>query len=199
MKYVISRFNHDIGWLRRYTDDYIIYDRSLEPVEGAILVKNIGSDHFDKFSFIIDNYDNLPEVAVYTKANIFKYITEEEFDKVKDNKTFTPLLTKHHRTYSDEKGVVCFYSGDGMYNELNNMWYLAAHPAKHDPFELQMFLGIADQEYVKFAPGSNYILPKEHILKHPKETYEYLRSMIDYDVYPGEAQIIERGMYELWR
>ena len=103
MKYVVSRFNHDISWLGRYTDDYIIYDRSPEPVEGAIIVKNIGSDHFDKFSFIIDNYDNLPEVAVYTKANLWKYITEEEFEKVKDNRTFTPLLTKHHRTYSDEK------------------------------------------------------------------------------------------------
>jgi hypothetical protein len=59
-------------------------------------------------------------------------------------------------------------------------------------------LGIYGLDYVPFAPGSNYILPKETILKHPKELYEKLRSYLDWTVYPGEAQIIERGLYTLW-
>ena len=75
MKYVLSRYNHDIDWLTNYTDDYVLYDRSETPAKEAIVVPNIGSDWYDKFSFIIDNYENLPDVAVYTKANIFKYIT----------------------------------------------------------------------------------------------------------------------------
>lgn len=198
-KWIISRYNHDISYLPNYTDDYVLYDRSQIPIEGSIVVPNIGTDLYDKFGWIIDNYDNLPDVAVYTKANIFKYITPEEFDLIKDNKTFTPILTKNHRTYSDTKGVVCFYSGDGMYNERNDQWYLEAHHVKHDVLQLMLLLGIADKDYVKFAPGSNYILPKEHILKHPKETYEHLRSLLDYDIYCGEAQIIERGLYTFWR
>ncbi len=110
MKYIISRFNHDISWIKDYTDDYVLYDRSFEPAEGAIVVPNIGSDLYDKFTYIIDNYFNLPEVTVYTKANIFKYITPREFDEIKDNTTFTPILTKLHRTYMP----VCFYDGEGM-------------------------------------------------------------------------------------
>ena len=35
MKYILSRFNHDIGWLKHYTDDYVIYDRSEKPVDAA--------------------------------------------------------------------------------------------------------------------------------------------------------------------
>lgn len=192
-KYVISRYNHDISWLADYTNDVVIYDRSENPVPNAIIVPNIGSDIYDKFTYIIENYDNLPEVAVYTKANIFKYITKEEFDKVKDKKTFTPLLTQHHKTYMP----VCYYK-DGMYYEINNYFYLNAHPAKYAE-EIKEIFKMNKREYNAFSPGSNYILPKENILKHPKALYEKLRSYLDWAVYPGDAQLLERNLYYLWR
>lgn len=200
MKYVVSRYNHDIAWLTDYTDDVVLYDRSDTPASGSIPTPNIGSDIYDKLGFIIDNYDNLPDVAVYTKANIFKYITKEEFDLIKDNKTFTPILTQNHKTYSDDAGEVCFYK-DGMYYERNNMWYLNAHPPKNNltPLLLSTLLGIESMEYVPFAPGSNYILPKENILQWPKKFYEKIRSYLDWSVYPGEVMVVERGLYTLWR
>ena len=196
MKYVVSRFNHDISWLGDYTDDVVLYDRSEIPAEGAIVVPNIGSDIFDKFTFIIDNYDDLPEVAVYTKANLFKYITKEEFEKVKDNKTFTPLLTMSH----EEKPGISFYR-DGIYWEINNHWYLGVHPVLY-PKRVEMVEGIMGTKgmgYVPFAPGTNYIVPKENILKHSKFVYEKLRSYLEWAVYPGEAQLIERGLYTFWK
>lgn len=196
MKYILSRYNHDISWLKNYTDDYILYDRSEKPIEGSIIVPNIGSDIYDKFSFIIDNYDNLPDVAIYAKANLFKYITKEEFNLVKDNKTFTPLLTQHHETYLP----VCYYE-NGIYYERNDMWYLGSHPCENRmiPHELQEILGLSQMEYLPFAPGSNYIIPKENILRHSKEFYIKLRSYLDWDIYPGEAQIMERGLYTLFK
>ena len=193
MKYVISRYNHDIGWLSEYTNDVVLYDRSKKPDKSANkIVSNIGSDIYDKLGFIIDNYSDLPYIAIYTKANLFKYITKEEFDKVKDNKTFTPLLTQNHKT----DGIINYYK-DGMYYEINNYWYLNSHPAKYAKEIIELFK-MNEREYNCFAPGSNYILPKENILKHPKELYEKLRSYLDWDVYPGDAQLIERNLYYLW-
>lgn len=199
MKLIISRYEHNMDWLKDYPEsEVIIYDRSKEPMEGSIPVKNIGSDLYDKFTYIIDNYDNLPDVAIYAKANLFKYITKEEFDKVKDNKTFTPLLTKNHKVYNDESGMpVCFYDNQGMFNEVNNFWYLYPHPAKFAPLIIDFF-DMKNRLYNVFAPGSNYILTKENILKHPKEVYEKLRSYIDWDIYPGDAQLLERNLYYLW-
>ncbi len=200
MKYIVSRYNHNIDWIKDYTDDVVLYDRSdKEPlVDGAIQVLNIGSDIYDKFTYIIDNYDNLPDVAVYTKANLWKYITKEEFDEVKDNTVYTPLLTKHHKVYANDEGPVCFYDNNGMFNEINNFWYLYPHPAKFAPKWIEQF-GLDKKLYLTFAPGSNYILPKENILKHPKSLYEELRSYLDWDVYPGDAQICERCLHFLWQ
>jgi len=97
MKYIISRYNHDTSWIDKYTNDFVIYDRSEIPIEGAIIVPNIGSDIYDKLTYIIDNYDNLPDVAVYTKCNLFKYITKTEWDKICNNTTFTPIIGGFHK------------------------------------------------------------------------------------------------------
>lgn len=200
MKYIISNFNNDLSWISAYTDDYIIYDQSNDSTfPNTIVVPHGGSDIKDKMSYIIDNYDNLPDVFALVKGNLFKYITKEEFDLVKDNKTFTPLLTQNHRTYSDDNGVVCFYK-DGMYHERNDYWYLRELPTRTINIgnELKEILGFNGKDYLAFAPGSNYIVTRKNIHKHPKELYERLRKYVDLDYYPGEAQLIERGLYNLW-
>ncbi len=202
MKWIISRYNHDLSYLLDYTQDAIVYDRSdngsfydfHDTNIQTIKVPNIGSDLYDKFTFIIDNYDDLPLVAVYTKANIFTYITKGEFDVIKYNNTFTPLMTMQHNTYEP----ICRYDGDGMYNEINNFWYLNVRPAKHLK-EIAEIFHMNGREYNAFAPGSNYILTKENILKHPKEFYEKLRSFLEWDIYPGDAYLLERNLYYLWK
>lgn len=195
MKWIVSRYNQDVDYIKEYTDDVVIYDRSEERLPGTIAVENIGTDIADKFQFIIDNYHDLPDVALYTKANLMKYISKEEFELVKDNTTFTPLLTQNHKVYDP----VCYYK-DGLYHELNNLWF--AYPGtlkkEENAEELQRLLGIYGKSYLPFAPGSNYIIPKENILKHPKDLYYKLRDYLMWDRYPSEAFIIERGLFTLW-
>jgi len=194
-QYIVHRYNHQASWLKDYTSSPIIFDSSASPLKGSIKVDNIGSDINWKLKFIIDNYSNLPDVAILIKCNLFDYIKPREFEKIKDNKTFTPILSQEHHTYMP----VCYYK-DGMYYEINNFWYLTAHPPKNEQAveELSDLLGLRSLKYVPFAPGSNYLLPKANILKHPKSLYEKLRSYLDWTVYPGECQIIERGLYLLW-
>ena len=196
--FMVSRYNQDVQWVGEYAPNMILYDRSDDPVPGSNVVANIGTDIADKLHYMITNYNQLPAVMVYTKANLFKYITKEEFDLVKDNSFFTPLLTKNHRTYSTDGQVICYYE-NGIYWEINNLWYLNSHPCKFDPKEVMETLGIDKLEYVPFAPGSNYILTAADIHKHPVELYIKLYNYLTWSVYPGEAQVVERGLYTLWR
>ena len=199
LNFMVSRYNQDVNWIGEYAPSMILYDRSNDPIPGSNVVPNLGTDIADKLHFIITNYHQLPEVMVYTKANLFKYITKEEFDLVKDNKEFTPLLTKNHRTYNDESSKpICYYE-NGIYWEINNGWYLNEHPCKHDPKEVMQAVGIDKLEYVPFAPGSNYILTAADIRKHPVEFYIKLYQYLMWAVYPGESMIIERGLYTIWR
>jgi len=195
MEYVISRHhNQDISWVGQYAPTMILYDRSDDPLPGANVVANIGTDIFDKFTYIIEKYDNLPPVMLLAKANLFKYITPEEFELVKNNSFFTPLLTMYHETKED----VSYYE-NGIYWEVNNKWYLGAHPTKYDPDMIMREMGIDKLKYIPFAPGSNYIVTRQNVMKKPKEWYIKMRDYLGWAVYPGEAQIVERGLYTIWK
>lgn len=208
MKYVLVNYNHDPSWVKRYTSDYLIYDRSDDgndwcediPEDKVIRTDNVGNVDYDRLSYIVDNYDNLPDVFLLAKSNLFKYIRHEEFKAVKDRKEFTPLLTMHHKTYSDQFGVVCFYDEKGMYHERNNSWYLNSVPAKHfgsyEAFAKEF--NLPNPRFLAFAPGGNYILTKEVVHRYPKESYDKMRSILPYTREPGEAQMVERSLYNLW-
>lgn len=195
MKYILTHYQGEWEWVKEYTDDYLIYNRSEEEIPGSIKRENWGDADFDRLTYLIDNYNDLPEVFLLAKSNLFKYITKEEFEQVKDNTDFTPLLTKHHTTYEP----ICRYEGD-MYAEINNSWYLACVPAKYfqDYHQFARAFHLPDPEYLKFAPGGNYILTKERVHKYSRDFYEELASILPYCQRPGEAQMIERSLYNIW-
>lgn len=203
MLYILVNFNSDPTWVKEYTNEYFIYDRSDDgrgwDISNDHMIKreNVGHCDYDKLSYIVDNYYDLPEVFYLGKVNLWKSISKEEFDKVKDSKDFTPLLTKNHKTYMP----VCFYDENGMYNEINNSWYLSSYPSKYfkDYGEFAQSFGLPNPEYLSFAPGGNYIVTRDRIHRYGRDFYDEMRSLLPYCQLPGEAQFIERTYYTLWK
>lgn len=206
MKKILVNYNFtpDKEWIG---DDYLIYDRSdskdyLKDFDQSkiIYTQNIGQVDYDKLSYIIDHYDDMPDVFLWGKTNLFKYITHEEYEKVKDNTTFTPLLTQNHKIYSDNLGQVNYYSG-GMYHERNNNWYLNVFPTKyvHSWAEWAKAMMLPSPSYIPFAPGGNYILTREVVHRYSPDYYEKMRDSLGYAREPGEAQLCERSYYLLWK
>lgn len=203
---VLVNFNFTPAWLLTSGLDYLIYDRSdskdfLKDFDQSKIVyeENIGQVDFAKLSYLIENYDILPDVFLWGKTNLFKYITEEEYEKVAKNKHFTPLLTMGHKTYSDAEGVVCEYKND-MYWERADSWFFGVFQSKcvSSWGEWCKMFGLPITPYIPFAPGGNYILTKEVVHKYPKEFYVKLRDTLPYAREPVEAQCAERSYYLLW-
>lgn len=205
-KAILVNYNFTPAWLLDSGLDYLIYDRSDSreylkdfPQERIIYTENKGNVDYDKLSYLIENYDSLPEVFLWGKTNLFKYISEEEFALVKDNKTFTPLLTQHHKTYSDKNGVVCYYSG-GMYHERNDSWFLNEVPAKYvNSFqEWAQIHNFNVGRYIPFPPGGSFILTRETVHRYSVDYYIKMRDMLEYATLPGEAQCAERSYFLIW-
>lgn len=206
MKKILVNYNFtpDKEWIG---EDYLIYDRSDDGIDHLkdfdpykiIHTENVGQVDYDKLCYIIDNYDNLPEVFLWGKTNLFKFITREEYEKVKDNKHFTPLLTEQHKTYSDQNGVVCYYAS-GMYHERNNSWYLNQLQSKYfNSFaEYAAEFQLPSPSYIPFAPGGNYILTREKVHLYGVDYYKRLASILPYAREPGEAQMTERSYFMMW-
>lgn len=199
MKAILTHYQGDWTWVKDFTDDYLIYNRSQEEIPNSIPRENVGDADYDRLTYLIDNYHDLPDTFLLSKSNLFKYITPEEFELVKNNTGYTPLLTQHHTTYADARGAVCYYQ-DGMYHERNDSWYLGSHAARYfnSYGEFARALRLPSPPYLAFAPGGNYILTKERVHRYARDFYEELRSLLPYCQRPGEAHLIERTYHSLW-
>lgn len=201
----ISNHNNNLSWIKNYPNPYIIYDRSDDDsfVEGFNYIKspNVGYNIYDICSFIIDNYNELPEYTTFCKGNVFpRHVTIETFEKLMNNKYFTPIFDyKLHKPYMP----ICMFSSDGNFSEINNSWYMnEGKPSKYftnyNDFLNFVFVNPFIPNYNTFAPGGNYIVPKNMILKYGIEFYKNLRTFVSHDSFSSESHIIERALYTIW-
>lgn len=208
IKACLINYNYDPTWLKDYPNlDVTIYDRSDDGTERNLTqygkvykTKNVGDVDYDKLGWLIENYDNLPDVFVWGKSNLFKFVEKEYFDSALLKSAFTPLLKLDHKTYSDKFGVVCKYEG-GIYKERADSWFFNATTPKHFRTwgEWCLYFRLPMEAFVPFAPGGNYILTRESVHRHSRDVYEAIRATLPHAQRPAEAQAAERSYYLLWR
>jgi len=66
---VIAKYKEDVRWSAGL--DCVIYDKSKK--KGTNVLPNIGRESHTYLTWIIDNYDNLPNYAVLTQGNPFDH------------------------------------------------------------------------------------------------------------------------------
>ena len=210
MKAVLVNYSFDPqDWWLDYgfkPEDVTLYDRS-DDGEFRIFAartyrtKNWGDVDFDKLSYLIESYDNLTEVFLWAKSNIFKSVEPEYLKEKLAEGQFAPLLKFDHKTYSDQFGVVNRYAGP-MYEERADSWFFN-NPALSRKFlswqQWATYLGLPITEFIPFAPGGNYILTRERVHRYSRDFYEKMRDALPYAMHPAEAHACERSYYLLWR
>jgi hypothetical protein len=213
-KLVVSNYNSDLEWLKMTYEhgfspaNTIIYDRSdveknWSHLGESIRSPNVGENIYDMMRYIVENYDNLPDISIFIKGNLFSrldgdggtnyYTTQERFIRSLHANYFLPI-ERYHPTTS-------FNINAGGYIEPS--WYRHQSPSKYfisyaDLMEL-LFENPINPEFIRFAPGANYVVPKGNILKYSKNLYEKLMKYCAHcEVVCTEAYLIERSLYAIW-
>lgn len=210
MKAILINYEFVPEWLKDSGLDYEIWDRSETqglldgfPADRLRKTENRGNVDYDKLTWIVENYDALPDVFLWGKTNLFKYVTPERFEEVKNAKEFVPLLKYDHpEVMCDWAPSIPFsFYQDGIYHDLNNSWYLNVVPAyryrTYGEFAKDFLL--PSPAYLPFAPGGNYILTRAVVHRYGRDFYDKMRSILPYCQLPGEAQMLERTYYTLWK
>lgn len=213
-KLVVSNYNSDLEWLN-ITYDYgfspentIIYDRSDELKDWSHLGKsiispNVGENIYDIMRFIIENYENLPDISIFIKGNLFSreiggphyYTTHDKFIRALSANYFLPIERYHPST--------SFFVNSGNY--IERTWVPNSNiPRKYfSTFEellKLLFVDSPNPEYNRFAPGANYVVPMENIVKYTKKFYSRLQLYCSHSIKHtcAEAFLIERLLYMMW-
>ena len=202
---IISKFNESFEWVKEYTDNYIIYNKGnpiLNYNNHIYNTENIGGNQRDIFHFIISSYDNLPELVAFVQAQPFDHCKKEIFDELIQREVFTPLEyygmipsnTWENRTET------------GGYLEINNSWVIVANNATYklscrynsfDDFMNAYFKNYVHLDWLRFSPGSQYIVEKKQILNYPKKFWISLMNELNVN-HSTEGQLIERALYYIF-
>jgi len=230
-KIVVSNHsNNDLEWLTM-TYEYgfspkntIIYDRTPEDYPnknkinhlGAVIQSpNVGSNIYDYGRYIVENYDDLPDLVILIKGNLFSqmlqqkaYTTEKKFIYALKSEWFVPI---------DGGAAVDSY----FENLVNDNWF--AQPMEWEEriekereeeikqikvyprikslsdFMKDLFVIETIPKFLSFAPGANYTVPKECILKYSKNFYKKMMDYTDYNNNPIEAHWFERVLMMAWQ
>jgi hypothetical protein len=218
-KIIISRYSEDVSWINKYKIndyDYIIYNKGdeLDKEYNQKKCENIGNNQRDIFEFIYENYDNLPDYMVFLQGNPIDHLTTP-IDFSGDREVF--LFDKLHELISRDK-LTYIENFDGRingawsrltdgYEEINNSWYIPAVNATHnqtcrwdnfDRFMNDTFKNHSYNQWLRFTPGSQYVLPKEIALHYSKEFWKSLMDILNRNNMT-EGHIIERSLGLLFR
>lgn len=210
---VVTDFNHlpldlDTSWVKEYTDDYLIYDRAhrFEESDKIQHQVNVGANIYDIFDFIVNNYEDLPEITIFCKGNVIpRHCGFEKFETVINNTEFTTLenYIRNHPRHSPN--IYSFVDETDAYHEKPievNATVRRIHKTKyiHSYGDMlnEIFENATVGEYIRFAPGANHIIPKSDILKYNKHFYETMRNYVSWHIQPGEAYLLERALFTLY-
>lgn len=211
---VVSNHNSDLEWLKMTYDhgfspeNTVIYDRSdvekdWSHLGESIRSPNVGENIYDMMRFIVENYDNLPDIAVFIKGNLFSrpedkggegyYTTKERFIRALHADYYLPIERYHDSTE--------FFVNAGGYIEPS--WYRHQAPSKYFTTYAELmallFEDPINPKYIRFPPGGNYVVPKGNLLKYSKSLYEKLMLYCGHcEVVCAEAYLIERALHAIW-
>lgn len=191
---VVSRYKENLDWLIKLTDNYIVYNKGEEvPGIKQKMVPNFGANQYDIFSFIYDNYENLPDLIAFMQGDPYDHCLPDRFNSLIYNEEYTLLFGD--KNYPD-----------GNYFEDNNSWYIASHCQTHnigckfssfDQYAQYIFENYEHETRLTFPPGSQILVEKERCLFYSKKFWKTLLDLIptDPNINGGtEAHIIERSI-----
>lgn len=195
---IISRYAEDVSWIKDYNIDYLVFNKgtSLTGYKQQIC-ENIGNNQRDIFQFIYDNYDNLPEYMIFVQGNPFEHCNKEVFNSLIEKEELTCLesfdnsINSHAARYNNG------------YEEINDSWYVSSHNHSHnqtckwvslDHFMFSTFSDYVPKKWIRFTPGSQYVIPKNVALSYSRSFWQHLMNILDRNNMT-EGHIIERALF----
>jgi hypothetical protein len=202
-KIVVARYNENIDWLGTEIKNCIIYNKGNKlNIKNEIMLENVGRESETYLNYIITNYNNLPDVIVFTQARIddhrgrndVNYLLKLKNEAITYSKAQDFLV--HYQTI---QGTDCW---DKEWNYQKNVFYLANNYKDNRPVLFcDWFIKYIYPYYpnpIAIYPNGIFAVRKELILKHPLEYYKQLILQVNHHINSTEGHFFERSWYYIF-
>ena len=225
-KVVVARYKEDIGWLDPLQEHLVILNKGVPyNVSNEVLLPNVGREPHSYLWYIIENYEQLPEVLIFTQGDISDHHcgtnNTEYLICVESLRLFASRMGKAtprviYKYDSEAERSLSDVSADGdirilstsfwdpkfnnyehFTNLIRNISY--QHNMSYD-FD-DWFVEHIQDPYpnpIAVYPNSLFSVHRRRIWRHPRSYYESLIQEVSYAVHPIEAHFMERSWFYIF-
>ena len=199
---IVARYNENIEWLNREMPNCIIYNKGdTLNLSNEILLENVGRESETYLHYIIENYDNLPDVVVFTQARISDHKGSDDINyliKIKDTASRCSKSQNYFR-HNDVKNNRHWRKD---WNLRKNGWYLKDNYKNNKPIKfIDWFKQNIDTNYpnpICIYRNAIFAVKKENIVNKPIEYYKRLILEVNHHINPTEGHFFERSWYYIF-
>ena len=201
-RYIIARYQEDLSWLSPLLQEACVVNKgpplNLSPLE-VVERHNVGRESDSYLHFIIQHYDHLPDVCVFTQGDISDHVT----DAADPVQYLQRLAQEALELGMSRPRASCSnpYDKDWgpAWNVRNNKYYLENNykDDQHIVFYEWFLRNICDRypKLMRIHMNGIFAVRKDRILAQPKHVYMRLLSQLNWHVDPVEGHFMERSWF----
>jgi len=201
-KIIVSRYNENIEWLKSELSNCVVYNKGdALHIGNEIMVENVGRESETYLRYIIHNYDNLPDVVVFTQARISDHKGSDDIHYLINIKNEALCYTKSQNFVIHNDVGKCIHF-DKTWNVRPEGYYLKDNYKNNPITFLDWFKTNIDVNYpnpIYLYCSAIFAVKKEIILNKPIDYYKKLILEINHHNDPAEGHFFERSWYYIFK
>jgi hypothetical protein len=172
-------------------------------IPNEIILENIGRESESYLRYIIDHYDHLPDIIVFTHANISDHPGENKIEYLYRLKQEAELHGKSNPFISFlQKNISDSPKWGPEFNVHEKDVYILNHYLRNQQISFKKwFLNNIMDTYpdpIHIFMDGLFAVKKELILQKPLAYYKYLIQFVNHHIDPVEGHFFERSWYYIF-
>lgn len=182
---VIARYNENLDWLKKFNNLNIkVYDKGEDLIHNSKKLPNIGREAHTYLTYIVENYDNLDDVTIFTQGNPLDHVSDIDQFNIDDNFTGYKTFVEYYGNFVNGE-IISRKQQPGAY------WMSFGMRSQVTPKDIYRFLYGTEIPDCWVAVCAIFAVDKKTILKHPKQKYEELLKLFNRPDYNWMAYVLE--------
>jgi hypothetical protein len=211
IKFIVSRYDESVQWLEPIMNEVIIYNKGTRlNFVNEICRVNVGRETENILEYIIQNYENMPDILIFSQGCIEDHIPVNisEIDYLQKIKEEAIQFGKSRNYFVNEWSKETIYEGSfspcfnifptkkgkEKFNRINQNYH------KFCSFK-KWFEKKVQTEYPNpffYYRNSLFAVQKNKVLKHTKNYYVNLQKYVNHHIDPIEGHFLERSWWYIF-
>jgi hypothetical protein len=206
-KYIIARYEESLDWLNCFPkQQIIIYNKGNTPISKEYItytLPNVGRESHTYLHYILENYDNLPDVCIFMQGKIKDHIhwnikDEEMYVKKMEIETYIYGISQNYirvPNIDEERFKWARYDFNLHFETILRDQFQVKEPVKEvfwKWFEKNIGIMYPNKE-IRIYGGAIFGVRKDILLTRSKEYYKNLYDQLSKDNSPIEGHFMERS------